>query len=287
MGNFQYIADCFRFVGLRAQGAVTLEQPSTRRIESPGRYVDIGGWKPESRYWYRSREMKQLPETACLAREICSRLSLLTAPDTAALRRVRQEFSRRIVHAAPQSVVQLALHLLADDSDLLRFVAYEIVSHHKLTFDQLTRDDLLKLGAGLNSWSSVDCFAMYLSGPMWVRGRVSEKTITAWARGKGRWWRRAALVSTVPLSRRGSADDLLKVARICTMLAADRDDMVVKALSWALREIAKKHPEQSSSFLAEHRHVLAARVVREVNNKLTTGLKTPRSTAKARNGAKL
>jgi 3-methyladenine DNA glycosylase AlkD len=231
--------------------------------------------------------MKQLPETVCLAREICTRLDLLTAPDTTALRRVRQEFSRRIVDATPQSVVQLALYLLDEDSDLLRFIAYEIVSHHELTFDQLMRDDLLKLGEGLNSWSSVDCFAMYLSGPMWVRGRVPDKTITAWARSKDRWWRRAALVSTVPLSRRGSADDLLKVARICTLLAADRDDMVVKALSWALREVAKKHPEEASSFLADHRHVLAARVVREVNNKLTTGLKTPRSIAHAKRGAKL
>ena len=53
--------------------------------------------------------------------------------------------------------------------------------------------------------------------------------------------------------------------------------MVVKALSWALRELAKKHPEQAASFLAKHRQVLAARVLREVNNKLTTGLKTPRS----------
>ena len=231
--------------------------------------------------------MKQLPETVCLAKEIYSRLNLLTAPDTAALRAVRREFSRRIAHDAPQSVVQLALHLLDEDPDFLRFIAYEIVSHHRLAFDQLTADDLLKLGKGLNSWSSVDCFAMYLSGPMWVRGRVSAKTIVAWARSKDRWWRRAALVSTVALSRRGSKDDLLKVARICTLLAADRDDMVVKALSWALREIAKRHPGQAGSFLAEHRHALAARVTREVNNKLTTGLKTPRSSAQAKHDAKL
>jgi len=229
--------------------------------------------------------MKRLPETVSLAQEIHSRLNLLTAPDTAALRAVRREFSHQIAHAAPHSVVQLALHLLDEDSDLLRFIAYEIVSHHRLAFDQLTTDDLLKLGQGLNSWSSVDCFATYLSGPMWVRGRVSDKTIVAWAHSNDRWWRRAALVSTVALSRRGSPDDLRKVARICTLLAADRDDMVVKALSWALREVAKKHPEQASSFLAAHRHTLAARVTREVNNKLTTGLKTPRTGRKAKHDA--
>ena len=47
----------------------------------------------------------------------------------------------------------------------------------------------------------------------------------------------------------------------------------MKALSWALREIAKNHPEEARSFLEKRRHTLAARVVREVNNKLKTGLK--------------
>jgi 3-methyladenine DNA glycosylase AlkD len=58
--------------------------------------------------------------------------------------------------------------------------------------------------------------------------------------------------------------------------------MVVKALSWAVRELAKKHPLQARSFIAQHRRVLAARVIREVENKLTTGLKTPRRPGKER-----
>jgi 3-methyladenine DNA glycosylase AlkD len=221
--------------------------------------------------------MKPSPETARLAREIHSRLDHLPVPNTAAVRAVRREFSRRIASAPPESIIQLALRLLQRNSDLLRFFSYEIVSHHKLTFDELTTEDLLKLGKGLNSWSSVDCFAMYLSGPMWAQARIPDKTIAAWARSKDRWWRRTALVSTVALSRRGDAGDCLRAMQICTLLMADRDDMVVKALSWALREMAKKHPEQATSFLAQHRHALAARVIREVNNKLTTGLKTPRS----------
>ena len=49
----------------------------------------------------------------------------------------------------------------------------------------------------------------------------------------------------------------------------------MKAFSCALREIAKKHPEEAGSFLEKYNHALAARVVREVNNKLKTGLKTP------------
>ena len=58
--------------------------------------------------------------------------------------------------------------------------------------------------------------------------------------------------------------------------------MVVKALSWALRELGKKHPEKARKFLADHRRDLAARVIREVENKLTTGLKNPRRRRQAK-----
>lgn len=224
--------------------------------------------------------MKRSPEIARLGNEIRSRLDLLAAPSTPVVRAIRREFSRRIAKTEPESVIQLALHLLEEKSGLLRFFSYELVSNHRLASAQLTTEDLLKLGKGLNSWSSVDCFAIYLSGPMWCQGRLSDKTILTWARNEDRWWRRAALVSTVMLSRRGDSGDLLRAMRICTLLRADRDDMVVKALSWALREIAKKHPAEVRTFLARHGSTLAARVRREVNNKLKSGLKTPRSSAR-------
>ena len=62
------------------------------------------------------------------------------------------------------------------------------------------------------------------------------------------------------------------------MLAGDRDDMVVKALSWALRELAKRDPKAAGEFLESHKEVLAPRVMREAQNKLSTGLKNPRKT---------
>jgi 3-methyladenine DNA glycosylase AlkD len=59
------------------------------------------------------------------------------------------------------------------------------------------------------------------------------------------------------------------------MLVADRHDMVVKALSWALRELAKRDPESVRLFLSAHHDKLAARVIREVSNKLAAGRKNP------------
>jgi len=224
--------------------------------------------------------MKQSPEVECLVIEVHSKLAALPVRNTAEVRSTRREFSRRIVSKAPETVIQLALRLLDEDSELLRFFSYEMVRNHKVAWASLTSDDVPKLGTRLNSWSSVDCFAMYISGPMWAEERLSDETIAAWARSTDLWWRRAALVSTVALSRRGRSNDLSKVVRICTLLKSDREDMVVKALSWALREIVKRHPQVVRSFLQEHQAALAARVTREVNHKLRTGLKTSRSKLK-------
>jgi 3-methyladenine DNA glycosylase AlkD len=214
-----------------------------------------------------------------LAVEIGSRLAGLSSQTTPAARSVRREYSRLLAQVAPDLVVRIALRLASRSGVTCRFVAYEIVQHHKAAFASLTPEGLLKLGAGIDGWAAVDCFACYLSGPAWRDGRLSDAVIRRWIKSADRWWRRAALVSTVALSRRGEAEDGRKVIEICTLAVADRDDMVVKALSWALRELAKKHPGEAREFLARHRDALAARVIREVQNKIATGLKNPRRQA--------
>jgi 3-methyladenine DNA glycosylase AlkD len=52
--------------------------------------------------------------------------------------------------------------------------------------------------------------------------------------------------------------------------------MVVKACSWALRELAARDPDAVRAFLTEQEAVLAPRVLREVRNKLEKGRKNPR-----------
>ncbi|MGH9762167.1 MAG: DNA alkylation repair protein, partial [Blastocatellia bacterium] len=63
---------------------------------------------------------------------------------------------------------------------------------------------------------------------------------------------------------------------VCELLIADRDDMVVKALSWALRDLSKCDPSSVERFLADHTDKLAPLVTMEVRNKLKTGLKNPK-----------
>ena len=129
----------------------------------------------------------------------------------------------------------------------------------------------------MDSWWAVDAFAS-LAGPAWREGRVSDVRVLAWTRSESRWWRRAALVCTVPLNRAslGGHGDVRRTLAICEQLADDHDDMVAKGMSWALRDLIAHDRQAVERFIRKHDAHLPALVKREVRNKLTTGLKNPR-----------
>jgi 3-methyladenine DNA glycosylase AlkD len=219
-----------------------------------------------------------------MAAEVGRRLSANPGADVAHYRRLRRELSRKLKHAPARSVIGAARALARDPRDWRRFVAYELVKHHAGAPALLDARTLEELARGMADWAAVDCFSVYLSGPAWQRGRISDSVVHRWARSPDRWWRRAALVSTVPLNSRahGGAGDSRRTLRVCRLLEADRDPMVVKAVSWALRELAKREPGSVRRFLAERGDALAPLVRREVRNKLVTGLKNPGSGRAAR-----
>jgi 3-methyladenine DNA glycosylase AlkD len=223
-----------------------------------------------------------------LAEEIIERVRALEDAKTANVRAVRREFSKRLKNAAPHVMVELAYLLLQEQKFVFRFIAYELLHHHPAAFNHLRAWDLERLAAGLNRWESVDTFALYLSGPLWRDRRITDELVHNWARSKDHWWRRVALVCTVPLNNRtqGGAGDPSRTLKICQLLMRDRDPMVVKAMSWALRELAKRDPKTVRAFLAANKQALAPRALREVQNKLKTGLKNPRLKKSARGPAR-
>ncbi len=213
-----------------------------------------------------------------VAAEIIADIRALPDRKTASVRALRRRHSKPLAKAEPRFVVQIALRLLEETGFLFRFVAYDLITHHRGALRSLTAKDLERLGRGIASWYAVDAFASYLSGPAWREKQVPDSLVHRWAMSSNRWWRRAALVSTVPLNNkaRGGRRDAERTLALCRVLVGDRDDMVVKAMSWALRELAKRDPNAVRAFLAKHETVLAKRALREVRNKLRTGLKNPR-----------
>jgi hypothetical protein len=214
---------------------------------------------------------------AAVVEEIETRAEGLPVRNTPALRSLRREYSRRVRTSPPAEVVKIAATIIAHGR-VHRFMGDELIASRPDALALLGLTQLERLGDGMSSWDQVDSFASYLSGPAWREGQIQDKAIIQWARSKDRWWRRAALVSTVPLNvkARGGRGDARRTLRICTYLIDDRDMMVVKALSWALRALVDRDPGAVRGFLKEHDARLAALVRREVRHKLATGRKSSR-----------
>ncbi len=199
---------------------------------------------------------------------------------TTGLRRFRRMAQRVLRSEPPRLTVDVAHRLERLSSSGSHLVACELLDDPRIR-PVLTAEDISAV-ARLDSWSSVDIFAVYVLGPAWRDGRVDSAFLEEWALHEDRWHRRAALVATVALNckARGGTGDAQRTVGICRFLIEDRDDMVVKAMSWALRELAKREPEAAEGFLREYGQRLAPRVRREVTRKLTTGTKSGRSTAR-------
>ena len=219
--------------------------------------------------------MDLFPDPETLAKEITAEIKHLPKQNTSAIRSIRQSYSEKVKLANPEYILLLA-RLLCFKHDL-RWVAYEIIADNRAAFRILCTVELEEFGHGINSWWTVDFFARTLSGPAWQYGQISDDIIHQWASSTDPWWRRAALVSTVALNLRskGERGDVSRTLAVSQRLADDHEDMVVKALSWSLRELVVHDPEAVDKFLYEFDHVLAARVKREVGNKLNTSYKTP------------
>ena len=216
---------------------------------------------------------KSSSETAAA---LVAEINALTKRNTPNTRTIRRKYTDALQNAPATYILEVSRALLKVSG--YRSVAYELIHDHSSAFQSLDEAVVEELGRGINSWWTVDAFGRTISGPAWLAGLVSDGFIHGWTRSEDFWWRRAALVSTVALnvvSKDGHGDTERTLA-ICGELVADKEDMVVKAMSWALRELVPHDPEAVRDFLMRYEDVLAARVKREVRNKLETGLKNPR-----------
>ena len=215
-----------------------------------------------------------MSDASQIAADFAAEVESLPLRDAASVRRLRRRLSASLSNEEPSLVFRVASELMGDFGQ--RWVAYEVISNHEGSYLQLDDEVVEQLGSGIDSWHTVDAFARKLAGPAWRDDLIGDETIFRWARSPDRWWRRAALVSTVALNVRshGGAGDAERTLTVCRILVADTDDIVVKALSWALRELVVHDAGSVAQFLNEHQNQLASRVKREVRNKLETGLKS-------------
>jgi 3-methyladenine DNA glycosylase AlkD len=101
-----------------------------------------------------------------------------------------------------------------------------------------------------SNWATIDALAPTLVTPLVQRYPDVVPRIVEWAESTNMWLRRAAVVTFVPLARRGL--HLKTVYVLVDSLADDHEDLMHKACGWLLREAGKTDMPRLERFLRSH-----------------------------------
>lgn len=190
-------------------------------------------------------------------------------------RNIVKQFSKEIKNLEKEDVIKIAVALINTNIFECQQVVYEAIANDKKIISALNFKDIQDISKNLDNWLSVDTFASLIVGPVWRDNRVSDTIIQNWAKSENFWMRRVAVVATVALNQkaRGGAGDPKRTLDICGIVAGDTEDMVIKSLSWALRELAKRDVKPVQDFIKEYEKILSPKIKREVEKKIETGKK--------------
>lgn len=194
---------------------------------------------------------------------------------TSILKKIIKELVAETIKYSIHKKIELAIEFILTDIFEMGQIAYEYIGMDKKLMAALTLPDLERMNYNLDNWASVDTYSIYVFGKAWKMGKISDTYFMDLIHHPNFWQRRIALVSTVPLNQKSNKGncDPSRTLKICTEVVSDYEDLVVKALSWALRVLAKREPESVQAFINKHQNELHKRVLREVNNTLLFGLK--------------
>jgi 3-methyladenine DNA glycosylase AlkD len=159
---------------------------------------------------------------------------------TAEMRRLARAIHERHKHAWPiDAAMAFAAALVTDRHLEVKSVGIEVVARYRRDFTpRLLRDWKRWLAENHSAnWATTDAICGLLVGPLLVRHPPQAARMRGWARDRNLWVRRAAIVGLIPLARRGESLDL--VYEVARRLHRDREDLIQKAVGWALREAGK------------------------------------------------
>jgi 3-methyladenine DNA glycosylase AlkD len=191
------------------------------------------------------------------------------------LKIVLKELKKQTKTFNSKDKLDLIKRLVDQDIFELQQIAFEYLQSQKNLYKSLTEEYIESIEKNLDNWVSVDYFGAIVVGCAWRENFVSIEKIKNYLKSDNYWIRRIAIVATVSLNQkaRGGLGDSKRTLEICRLVVDDHEEMIIKALSWALRELAKIDKEPVIKFVNEFENRLHKKVLREVKNKLETGLK--------------
>ena len=188
---------------------------------------------------------------------------------------INKELKQKTKAFTPLEKLHLVKALFKTEIFECQHLAFKFIEKEKKTLSLLTEKEIDDLSYNLDNWVSVDNFGALIVGYAWREGIIDIEKVKLYLLSPDFWIRRIAVVATVSLNQkaRGGTGDARQTLEICSMVVEDHEDMINKALSWALRELSKVDPDPVYEFVERYKDKLHKRVLREVLHKLEKGTK--------------
>jgi len=117
----------------------------------------------------------------------------------------------------------------------------------------------------INNWDLVDSSASHILGEYYLTHPGREK-LYALAVSSNLWERRIAIIATFAFIGAGEYGDTLAIAEL---LLGDREDLIHKAVGWALREVGKRDQAAEEEFLRAHASTMPRTMLRYALERLS------------------
>jgi 3-methyladenine DNA glycosylase AlkD len=171
---------------------------------------------------------------------------------TAVLRRISNQFYRKIGGNSKKEVFDLCDQILAADERYFRFFAFEWAGKRK---DQFNKGDFGRFERWLknyvDNWGACDHLCGSVIGPLILKFPELTTRTKKWIKSKNRWLRRAAAVCLIVPVSHGVL--LEKVFATADLLLTDNDDMVQKGYGWMLKVAGDKYREEVFAYVMKNK----------------------------------
>ena len=205
--------------------------------------LKAGRYRPEAE---KARVIRELKKLARPARDFDARryfrgdldlafYNVATGPTRALARSIVEEHDAWTVDDA----MALADVLVCDRYLEVKSVGIELVARYRHEFTPRLLPHWKRWLAENHSsnWATTDGISVYLIGALVVRYPELACRIATWARHRNLWVRRASIVGLIPAIRKNHALDV--AYGVAARLHGDDEDLIQKAVGWALRECGR------------------------------------------------
>jgi 3-methyladenine DNA glycosylase AlkD len=129
--------------------------------------------------------------------------------------------------------------LIVDRHLEAKALGIEVVARYRRDFAPRLLTAWKRWLAGNHSanWATTDTICGALIGPLLLQHPALRARLRAWSGDRNNWVRRASIVGLIQCARRGESLDL--IYGIAQRLHPDGEDLIQKAVGWALREAGK------------------------------------------------